>query len=131
MRAFLMRGAVLEVLDDRLEGHRLQAERGEKQERQGPSPFWGKWESSRVHDDPQSENFPTMTFWSGCTVRYYRLPGGQDHEQVKKTDENGTTQGPCDFVRLTAGCNRSGDQFKARPDPPPGLEEVAARTKAI
>ena len=63
MRALLMRGAMLEVLNDRLEGHRLQAERGEKQERQGPSPFWGKWESSRAHDDPQSENFPTMTFW--------------------------------------------------------------------
>ena len=58
-----MRGAMLEVLNDRLEGHRLQAERGEKQERQGPSPLRGKWESSRAHDDPQSGNFPTMTFW--------------------------------------------------------------------
>ncbi|PSQ83246.1 MAG: hypothetical protein BRD30_13160 [Bacteroidetes bacterium QH_2_63_10] len=88
MRAFLMRGAVLEVLESTL---------GKREEQ----PCARRFPIGKFSDD----DFlcPGVSF--GITVSL----GDKITNRLKKTDENGATQGPCDFVRLIAGCSRSGD----------------------
>lgn len=86
MIAFVM-SRVLEVLDERLYGHGLQAERCQKKQRQDLGPQGGRWRGTRAHGGAQSnDRLPMMLVDE--PVRLHRTfllsTGEQDHSQNKK-----------------------------------------------